>query len=58
MGCKNHPIDSRYCSEINSVSACFDSADSIDTYFKKNIKKLFLIKFFILNIDYTNLQTY
>jgi len=36
MGCKNHPIDSRYCSEINSVSACFDSADSIDTYFKKN----------------------
>ncbi len=36
LGCKNSPIDSRYCSEINSVSACFDSADSIDTYLKKN----------------------
>ncbi|SFS29745.1 HEPN domain-containing protein [Lutibacter maritimus] len=35
IGCKNHPIDSRYCSEINSVSACFDAADSIDTYLKK-----------------------
>jgi len=36
IGCKNHPIDSRYCSEINSVSACFDTADNIDTYLKKN----------------------
>lgn len=36
IGCKNHPIDSRYCTEINSVSACFDTADSIDTYLKKN----------------------
>lgn len=36
IGCKNNPIDSRYCSEINSVSACFDTADSIDTYLKKN----------------------
>ena len=36
IGCKNHAIDSRYCSEINTVSACFDTADSIDTYFRKN----------------------
>ena len=36
IGCKNHAIDSRYCSEINSVSACFDTADSIDTYLRKN----------------------
>jgi len=36
IGCKNHPIDSRYCSEINSVSACFDTADNIDTYLRKN----------------------
>ncbi|MBI9042679.1 hypothetical protein [Lutibacter sp.] len=35
IGCKNSPIDSRYCSEMNSVSACFDAADSIDTYLKK-----------------------
>ena len=36
MGCKKHVIDSRYCSEINSVSACFDTADNIDTYLRKN----------------------
>lgn len=35
IGCKNHAIDSRYCSEINSVSACFDTADNIDTYLRK-----------------------
>ena len=36
IGCKNHTIDSRYCSEINSVNACFDTADNIDTYLRKN----------------------
>jgi hypothetical protein len=36
IGCKNHAIDSRYCSEINSVSACFDTADNIDTYLRKS----------------------
>ena len=36
IGCKNHAIDSRYCSEINSVSSCFDTADTIDTYLRKN----------------------
>lgn len=36
LGCRNHVIDSRYCSEINSVSACFDTADNIDTYLRKN----------------------
>jgi hypothetical protein len=35
IGCKNNAIDSRYCSEINSVSACFDVADTIDTYLRK-----------------------
>lgn len=35
IGCKGYPIDSRYCSEINSISACFDTADSIDTYLRK-----------------------
>lgn len=34
--CKNHSIDSHYCSEINTVSSCFDTADSIDTYLRKN----------------------
>ena len=36
IGCKNHTIDSRYCSEINSVSACYDTADNIDTYLRKS----------------------
>ncbi len=36
IGCKNHSIDSRYCSEVDSVSACFDTADNIDTYLRKN----------------------
>ena len=36
IGCKNHTIDSRYCSDINTISACYDSADDIDTYFRKN----------------------
>jgi HEPN domain-containing protein len=35
IGCKDYAIDSRYCSEINSVSACFDTADNIDTYLRK-----------------------
>jgi hypothetical protein len=35
IGCRATPIDSRYCSEINSVSACFDTADNIDTYLRK-----------------------
>jgi len=35
IGCKNNAIDSRYCTEINSISACFDVADEIDTYLKK-----------------------
>ncbi|MFK5958666.1 MAG: hypothetical protein QM495_07315 [Lutibacter sp.] len=35
IGCKGESIDSRYCSEINSVSACFDTADNIDTYLRK-----------------------
>jgi len=36
IGCKKHTIDSRYCSELNTVSACYDTADNIDTYLRKN----------------------
>jgi len=36
IGCKDLAIDSRYCSEVNSVSACFDTADDIDTYLRKS----------------------
>ncbi|WP_457617277.1 HEPN domain-containing protein [Lutibacter sp.] len=36
IGCRNHTIDSRYCSEINSVSACFDTADNLDTFLRRS----------------------
>jgi len=35
INCKSSAIDSRYCSEISTVSACFDTADNIDTYLRK-----------------------
>ena len=35
ISCKGKAIDSRYCSEINTVSACYDAADQIDTYLNK-----------------------
>ncbi|HKJ06975.1 MAG TPA: HEPN domain-containing protein [Flavobacteriaceae bacterium] len=35
IGCRNHPIDSRYCTEVNSVNECFDTADNLDTFLKK-----------------------
>ena len=35
LGCKAHKIDSRYCTELNTVSACFDAADSLDTLLRK-----------------------
>ena len=36
LRCKGHQIDSRYCTDINTVSACFDAADSLDTFLRKN----------------------
>ncbi len=36
ISCKKNIIDSRYCSEIPKVSACLDTADALDTYFRKN----------------------
>jgi len=35
VACKNHTIDSRCCSEIDAVTACFDVADEIDTFLQK-----------------------
>lgn len=34
--CKNEAIDSKYCTDLNTLSACFDTADSIDTYLLKH----------------------
>lgn len=33
--CKAHKIDSRYCDEVSKVSNCFDVADSLDTFLKR-----------------------
>ena len=33
--CKSHKLDSRYCSEVSKVSNCFDIADSLDTFLRK-----------------------
>ncbi len=38
IACRRSTIDSRYCTDINTISDCFDTADTIDTYLrKKNI---------------------
>ncbi len=33
--CKSHNLDSRYCNEVSKVSNCFDIADSLDTFLRK-----------------------
>lgn len=33
--CKSHKLDSRYCNEVSKVSNCFDIADSLDTFLRK-----------------------
>ena len=35
IACKGHAIDSRYCTDVKTVSDCFDTADTIDTYLRK-----------------------
>ena len=33
--CKSHKLDSRYCNDVSKVSSCFDIADSLDTFLRK-----------------------
>jgi HEPN domain-containing protein len=33
--CKSHKMDSRYCNEVSKVSNCFNIADSLDTFLRK-----------------------
>ncbi len=35
IDCKATKIDSRYCSDVDKVSSCFDVADSLDTLLKQ-----------------------
>jgi hypothetical protein len=38
IACKASTIDNKYCSNIDTLSACLDTADSVDTFLRK--KKL------------------
>ncbi|WNH08323.1 HEPN domain-containing protein [Thalassobellus suaedae] len=33
--CKAHNLDSRYCNEVTKINNCFDIADSLDTFLRK-----------------------
>lgn len=33
--CKSYKMDSRYCNDVSKVSNCFDIADSLDTFLRK-----------------------
>ncbi|ULC60063.1 HEPN domain-containing protein [Flaviramulus sp. BrNp1-15] len=33
--CKAHNLDSRFCNEISKVNNCFDIADSLDTFLRR-----------------------
>ena len=33
--CSSHEIDSRFCVEVSKVSNCFDVADSLDTFLRR-----------------------
>jgi HEPN domain-containing protein len=35
IDCRAHKIDSKYCQDLNKVSSCFDTADSLDTFLRK-----------------------
>jgi HEPN domain-containing protein len=35
ISCKSHTIDVRYCNEVSKVSSCFDAADELDTFLRK-----------------------
>jgi HEPN domain-containing protein len=33
--CKSHKLDTRYCSQVSKVSNCFDVADKLDTFLRR-----------------------
>ena len=35
INCKDSAIDSRYCSDVEKVSSCFNTADSLDTLLRQ-----------------------
>ena len=35
IDCRASVIDSRYCSDVDKVSSCFDTADSLDTLLRQ-----------------------
>ncbi len=35
IDCKAEKMDSRYCQDVDKVSSCFDTADSLDTFLRR-----------------------
>jgi HEPN domain-containing protein len=35
FNCKSHDLDTRYCNEVSKVSNCFDIADNLDTFLRR-----------------------
>ena len=35
FGCKSHRLDSTYCNELSKVRKCFDTADNLDTFLRR-----------------------
>lgn len=35
FNCKSHDLDSRYCNEVSKVNNCFDIADNLDTFLRR-----------------------
>ena len=35
LQCKSNKIDSRYCTDYETVCKCYDTADNVDTFFRK-----------------------
>ncbi|MCF6223175.1 MAG: HEPN domain-containing protein [Flavobacteriaceae bacterium] len=35
IDCKAEKMDSKYCQDVDKVSSCFDTADSLDTFLRR-----------------------
>jgi HEPN domain-containing protein len=35
FGCKGHRLDSTYCNEVSKVRKCFEAADNLDTFLRR-----------------------
>jgi len=35
FGCQSHRLDSTYCNEVSKVQKCFEAADNLDTFLRR-----------------------